>query len=76
MLRFQMFLSLLTALLQPSGNTGKCLKCKKSKKLVKLVPAPGFRFKGPGWYETDFKVGAKKNIHGEEKKAKSKKDEN
>jgi predicted nucleic acid-binding Zn ribbon protein len=55
---------------------GKCLKCKKSKKLVKLVSAPGFRLKGSGWYETDFKVGAKKNIHGEEKKAKSKKDEN
>jgi predicted nucleic acid-binding Zn ribbon protein len=54
---------------------GKCLKCKKLKKLVKLVSAPGFRLKGSGWYETDFKVGAKKNIHGE-KKAKSKKDEN
>ena len=54
----------------------KCLKCNKSKKLVKLVSAPGFRLKGSGWYETDFKVGAKKNIHGEEKKTKSKKDEN
>ena len=54
----------------------KCLKCNKSKKLVKLVSAPGFRLKGSGWYETDFKLGPKKNIHGEEKKTKSKKDEN
>ena len=29
--------------------------------LVKLVSAPGFRLKGTGWYETDFKGGAKKD---------------
>ncbi|GAB3382385.1 hypothetical protein GCM10027514_22500 [Azotobacter armeniacus] len=23
---------------------------------------PGFRLKGGGWYETDFKTGAKKNL--------------
>jgi len=26
------------------------------------VSAPSFRLKGGGWYETDFKTGAKKNI--------------
>jgi putative FmdB family regulatory protein len=32
--------------------------------LKKLLSAPGFRLKGSGWYETDFKkAGAKKNIH-------------
>ena len=30
--------------------------------LVKLVSAAGFRLKGGGWYETDFKKGAKKNV--------------
>lgn len=30
--------------------------------LVKLVSAAGFRLKGGGWYETDFKGGAKKNV--------------
>ena len=41
----------------------KCIKCNKSTKVVKLVSAPGFRLKGGGWYETDFKSGLKKNIH-------------
>ncbi|MCB1791400.1 MAG: zinc ribbon domain-containing protein [Gammaproteobacteria bacterium] len=30
--------------------------------LVKLISAAGFRLKGGGWYETDFKGGAKKNV--------------
>lgn len=30
--------------------------------LAKLVSAAGFRLKGGGWYETDFKSGAKKNV--------------
>ena len=30
--------------------------------LKKLVSAAGFRLKGGGWYETDFKSGSKKNI--------------
>ena len=30
--------------------------------LKKLVSAAGFRLKGAGWYETDFKSGKKKNI--------------
>jgi putative FmdB family regulatory protein len=30
--------------------------------LQKLVSAAGFRLKGGGWYETDFKSGKKKNV--------------
>ena len=30
--------------------------------LVKLVSAAGFRLKGGGWYETDFKGGARKQV--------------
>jgi putative FmdB family regulatory protein len=39
--------------------------------LKKLVSAAGFRLKGGGWYETDFKGGNKKNLHdsGEKKEA-------
>jgi putative FmdB family regulatory protein len=39
--------------------------------LKKLISAAGFRLKGGGWYETDFKGGNKKNVHdsGGEKKA-------
>jgi putative FmdB family regulatory protein len=37
--------------------------------LKKLISAAGFRLKGGGWYETDFKGGKKKNLHdnGEKK---------
>ena len=38
-----------------------CPQCTK-KSVQKLVSAPSFRLKGGGWYETDFKTGAKKNI--------------
>jgi putative FmdB family regulatory protein len=31
--------------------------------LKKLMSAVGFRLKGGGWYETDFKAGNKKNLH-------------
>lgn len=30
--------------------------------LKKLISAAGFRLKGSGWYETDFKSGSKKNV--------------
>ena len=30
--------------------------------LQKQISAAGFRLKGGGWYETDFKSGAKKNL--------------
>ncbi len=33
--------------------------------LKKKISAAGFRLKGGGWYETDFKSGAKKNVAGE-----------
>jgi len=38
-----------------------CVECGKET-LKKMVSAPSFRLKGGGWYETDFKTGAKKNI--------------
>ncbi len=38
-----------------------CPACEKPQ-LVKLVSAAGFRLKGGGWYETDFKAGSKKNV--------------
>ena len=33
--------------------------------LQKELSAPKFRLKGQGWYETDFKTGSKRNLHGE-----------
>ncbi len=36
--------------------------------LKKLISAAGFRLKGGGWYETDFKSGQKKNLHETGKK--------
>ena len=32
--------------------------------MQKQVSAAGFRLKGGGWYETDFKTGNKKNLAG------------
>lgn len=29
----------------------------------KLISAAGFRLKGGGWYETDFKSGGQRNLH-------------
>jgi len=31
--------------------------------LQRLISAAGFRLKGAGWYETDFKKGSKRNLH-------------
>ena len=39
--------------------------------LSKLVSAAGFRLKGGGWYETDFKKDGKKNLAGDDKPAAS-----
>lgn len=39
----------------------ECPQCQASA-LRKLVSAAGFRLKGGGWYETDFKSGGKKNL--------------
>ena len=39
-----------------------CPACGESR-LKKMISAAGFRLKGGGWYETDFKAGSKKNLH-------------
>jgi putative FmdB family regulatory protein len=44
-----------------------CPDCGKPA-LIKQVSAAGFRLKGSGWYETDFKKGAKKNLAGDKAK--------
>jgi len=41
-----------------------CPKCEIDA-LQKKISAVGFRLKGNGWYETDFKSGNKKNIAGD-----------
>tara|TARA_Y100000814_G_C12041287_1_gene302759 strand:+ start:66 stop:389 length:324 start_codon:yes stop_codon:yes gene_type:complete len=38
-----------------------CPECKEDA-LIKRVSAAGFRLKGGGWYETDFKSGKKRNV--------------
>ena len=40
----------------------ECPDCGK-KALKKMLSTAGFRLKGGGWYETDFKSGKKKNLH-------------
>ncbi|MGH8033777.1 MAG: FmdB family zinc ribbon protein [Lysobacterales bacterium] len=39
----------------------ECPACGKPK-LQRLISAAGFRLKGAGWYETDFKQGSKRNL--------------
>lgn len=39
----------------------RCPHCEQDA-LVKKVSAAGFRLKGGGWYETDFKSGKKRNV--------------
>ena len=41
-----------------------CPACNKPD-LTKQISAAGFRLKGGGWYETDFKSGSKKNVAGD-----------
>lgn len=41
-----------------------CPACNKPD-LAKKISAAGFRLKGGGWYETDFKSGGKKNVAGD-----------
>ena len=41
-----------------------CPACNKPD-LKKKISAAGFRLKGKGWYETDFKSGKKKNVVSE-----------
>ncbi len=42
-----------------------CPQCAEEALRKKISPA-GFRLKGGGWYETDFKGGKKKNVAGEQ----------
>ena len=39
----------------------ECPSCGESS-FSKRISAAGFRLSGKGWYETDFKTGAKKNL--------------
>lgn len=43
-----------------------CPACSAAQ-LKKTVSRAGFRLGGTGWYETDFKTGAKKNLAGADK---------
>lgn len=45
-----------------------CPSCSQAS-LKKKVSAAGFRLKGGGWYETDFKSKNQKNLSGERKDA-------
>lgn len=45
-----------------------CPECGQPE-LKKKISAVAFRLKGSGWYETDFKSGDKKNLHGEQAKS-------
>ncbi len=45
-----------------------CPACGQAK-LTKKISAAGFRLKGGGWYETDFKSGGKKNVAGDSAQA-------
>ena len=40
----------------------QCPNCTRDG-LTKLISSSGFRLKGDGWYETDFKSSGKKNIY-------------
>lgn len=42
----------------------ECPACHEQS-LVKQVSAAGFRLKGGGWYETDFKSSGKRNVAGD-----------
>ena len=50
-----------------------CPRCGEPS-LRKLLSAPKFRLKGQGWYETDFKTGDKRNLHGDAEKKSTSKD--
>ena len=45
-----------------------CPQCGEPR-LQKQVSAAGFRLKGGGWYETDFKNNNKKNVSPDDKKS-------
>ncbi len=45
-----------------------CPECAQDT-LIKKVSAAGFRLKGGGWYETDFKSGSKRNLTEDKKES-------
>ena len=45
----------------------ECPECGASA-LTRLISAPGFRLKGSGWYETDFKKDNRRNLAGDSDK--------
>ena len=47
-----------------------CPECGEAA-LKRLLSAPRFRLKGTGWYETDFKKGNQRNLHGDKEPSKS-----
>lgn len=47
-----------------------CPRCEQPQ-LRRLISAAGFRLKGSGWYETDFKTGNRRNLAGGDKPADS-----
>ena len=52
---------ILQKLSDPPATT--CPKC-HAEALTKQISAAGFRLKGGGWYETDFKSGGQRNLVG------------
>jgi putative FmdB family regulatory protein len=52
---------LLQKISDPPATT--CPKC-HAEALTKQISAAGFRLKGGGWYETDFKSGGQRNLVG------------
>jgi putative FmdB family regulatory protein len=51
----------------------RCPAC-GAEALKKLISPAGFRLKGGGWYETDFKTGSKKNVAAGDKPGTDSKD--
>lgn len=43
----------------------QCPQCSAEGSLRKQLTAAGFRLKGGGWYETDFKSGNRRNVAGD-----------
>ena len=62
-------------LLQKVGDAAPaaCPECGRTG-LRKQLTAAGFRLKGGGWYETDFKGGDKRNVAGDREAAAKPKD--
>lgn len=51
----------------------RCPECRAAK-LVRVISPVGFRLKGSGWYETDFKKTGRRNVIDSDKASGEKKD--